>query len=71
MASGVFPQTYHPLIKFLPALTVHEDSAKEVLSFLCGQLISISESSLDYQPALQVIDEDERVVLSSICDAIL
>ena len=71
MVSGVFPQTYRPLINFLSALTVHEDSAQEVLSFLCERLITISESSLAYQPALQVIDEGERVVLSSICDGTL
>lgn len=67
IASSVFPQTYRPLINFLSALTVHEDIAKEVLSYLSERLTFISESSKSYQNALYVLDEEESDILQSIC----
>lgn len=67
IASGVFPQTYRPLVTFLSALIVHEDIAKEVLLYLTEKLSSITESSEAYGDVLYVLDEDEKKVLNSIC----
>lgn len=69
MASGVFPQTYRPLINLLASLTVDEDSAKDVLIFLCERLHTVAESAEAYQSAFNILDEDEHDILASVCQS--
>lgn len=65
-ASGVFPQTYRPLISFLSALAVDDVTAKHVVTYLSTQLTSVTERADSYLDALLVVEDDECDVLQSL-----
>lgn len=67
IASGIFPQTFRPLVNFLIALTVDDSSAKNALVYLSEGLISVTERSEAYKGDLFVLEDDEDDIISAIC----
>lgn len=66
IASGIFPQTYCPLVKLLTALTVGNSGAKKVVSYLSHELYSVTERTDSFQDALYVLDNDETDIVQAV-----
>ncbi|CDF40873.1 unnamed protein product [Chondrus crispus] len=59
LASGVFPQSFRPLVSLLSALAPNRGSAERVRDFLENRLESLTEHSEVYQDALIVLDGEK------------
>lgn len=66
IASGIFPQTYRPLVKFLTALTVGTGSAKEIVLYLSQGLYSVTERTDTFRDALHVLEDEENDIVQNI-----
>lgn len=65
IASGIFPQTYCPLVRLLTALTVGNTGAEKVVSYLSHNLYSVTERTDSFQDALYVLENDESDIVQA------
>lgn len=66
IASGVFPQTFRPLINLLTTLSVNQETVRRAIVFLEQQLLTITEVSEGYRDILLALDEDDMDIWNSL-----
>lgn len=65
LASGVYPQTFRPLISLLTCFSMSQNSAGRAAEYLQTRLISLTECSESYQESILVLDQTEATELYS------
>lgn len=63
LASGVYPQTFRPLISLLMCFSMSQNSAGRSAEYLQTHLISLTECSDTYHESLLVLDQTEDTQL--------